>query len=121
VIKVPSFLLRRLYVKGSLRHSEQGFEFDLKNSLGSGYGVKLLPLTLDGKELPPENSYFVFKGKQTPFTSVSQENPFTLPLNEAITIRAEGVTLSPGPHRIGFSFVAQGLGQLGFDFVDEVR
>lgn len=121
MIKVPPFLLRRLYVKGSLRNSEQGFEFDLKNTLGSGYGVKLLPLILDGKGLPLENCCFLLDEKETPFEVVSEENPFTLPLNKVITIRVKGVTLSPGPHRIGFSFVVQGLGQLGFDFVDEIK
>lgn len=121
MIKVPPFLLRRLYVKGSLRNSEKGFEFDLKNTLGSGYGVKLFPLTLDGEELPLKSCYFILEGKETPFEAVSEENPFTLPLNKSITILAKGVTLPPGPHRIGFGFVAQGLGKLGFDFVDEAR
>lgn len=121
MIKVPPFLLRRLYVKGSLRNSDKGFEFDLKNTLGSGYGVKLLPLILDGEEIPLENSFFLLEGRQTPFNAVSQENPFTLPLNKAITILVRGISLSPGLHRIGFHFVAQGLGELGFDFLDEVR
>lgn len=45
MIVVPQFLLRRLYVRGSLRTNGQGFHFELKNSLGSGYGKELLPLT----------------------------------------------------------------------------
>lgn len=118
MISVPSFLLKRLYVKGSLQNNEQGFQFQLKNTLGSGYGNELLPLTLDGKELPRESSYFVLDAEEVPFSAVSQERPFTLAMNKTITIVVKGVTLAEGAHRIGLSFVAQGLGKLSFEVTD---
>lgn len=120
MISVPSFLLKRLYVKGSLQNNEQGFQFQLKNTLGSGYGNELLPLTLDGKELPRESSYFVLDAEEVPFSAVSQERPFTLAMNKTITIVVKGVTLAEGAHRIGLSFVAQGLGKLSFEVTDLV-
>jgi hydroxymethylglutaryl-CoA reductase (NADPH) len=118
MITVPSFLLKRLYVKGSLRNNDQGFQFELKNALGSGYSTELLPLTLDGKELPKESSYFVVDAEEVPFSAVSKERPFTLAKNKTSTIFVKGITLSEGPHKIGFSFVVQGLGKLGFDVAD---
>lgn len=118
MISVPSFLLKRIYVKGSLQNNEQGFQFQLKNTLGSGYGNELLPLTLDGKELPRESSYFVLDAEEVPFSAVSQERPFTLAMNKTLTIVVKGVTLAEGAHRIGFSFVAQGLGKLSFEVTD---
>ncbi|MBA7474883.1 hypothetical protein ES707_10245 [subsurface metagenome] len=118
MISVPSFLLKRIYVKGSLQNNEQGFQFQLKNTLGSGYGNELLPLTLDGKELPRESSYFVLDDEEVPFSAVSQERPFTLAMNKTLTIVVKGVTLAEGAHRIGFNFVAQGLGKLSFEVTD---
>ena len=118
MISVPSFLLKRIYVKGSLQNNEQGFQFQLKNTLGSGYGNELLPLTLDGKELPKESSYFVLDDEEVPFSAVSQERPFTLAMNKTLTIVVKGVTLAEGAHRIGFNFVAQGLGKLSFEVTD---
>jgi hydroxymethylglutaryl-CoA reductase (NADPH) len=118
MISVPSFLLKRIYVKGSLQNNEQGFQFQLKNTLGSGYGNELLPLTLDGKELPREDSYFVLDDEEVPFSAVSQERPFTLAMNKTLTIVVKGVTLAEGAHRIGFNFVAQGLGKLSFEVTD---
>ena len=47
MVTVPGFLLRRLYVKQSLRNTEDGFEFQLRNRLGSGYAHKMWPLKLD--------------------------------------------------------------------------
>ena len=48
-MQVPAFLLRRLYVRGSLHNDGDGFAFQLKNSLGSGYAEQMLPLTVDGE------------------------------------------------------------------------
>lgn len=79
MISVPSFLLKRLYVKGSLQNNEQGFQFQLKNTLGSGYGNELLPLTLDGKELPKESSYFVLDAEETPFPRLAKSDPSLWP------------------------------------------
>ena len=120
MIVVPSFLLKRLYLKGSLRSNAQGFQFELKNTLGSGYGTELLPLTLDGKELPKEDSYFVVDSQEISFSAVTKERPFTLAKNTASTILVKGVTLAEGPHKIGFNFVVQGLGKLGFEVADLV-
>ena len=120
MITVPTFLLKRLYVKGSLRNNDDGFQFELKNNLGSGYGTELLPLVLDGKELPRENSYFALDTQETAFTAVGKDKPFTLAMNKTSRILVKGVSLSEGPHRIGFSFIAQGLGKLGFEVNDIV-
>lgn len=120
MITVPSFLLKRLYVKESLRNNDQGFQFELKNTLGSGYGTELLPLTLDGEELPRESSYVVLDGEETSFSAVSKDKPFTLAMNKTTLILVKGVSLSEGPHKIGFSFVVQGLGQLSFEVTDLV-
>ncbi|MFC1963452.1 hypothetical protein ACFLVL_02395 [Chloroflexota bacterium] len=117
---VPQFLLKRLYVKGSLRNTDNGFEFQLKNSLGSGYGTEILPLTLDGEELPKESSYFTPDSEEIPFTGVSKSKPFTLAMNKTATISVKGTRLAEGPHKIGFSFVAQGLGNLHFEVTDAV-
>ena len=118
MVSVPGFLLRRLYVKGSLRNTETGFEFQLRNSLGSGYSHRMLPLSVDGAEVPMESASFVLEGEETPFAAVSRERTFTLALNTSITIRVSGVTLDAGPRKIGMGFEAPGLGELRFDFTD---
>jgi hypothetical protein len=118
MITVPSFLLKRLYVKGSLHNNEQGFQFELKNTLGSGYSNEMLPLTLDGEEISLESSYFILDAEEVPFSAVNKDTPFTLPMNKALTILVKGDTLSDGAHKIGLGFVAQGLGNLAFEVTD---
>ena len=121
MVTVPGFLLRRLYVKGSLRNTAAGFEFELRNGLGSGYAHRMLPLSVDGEELPLADASFVLDGVETPFADVSRDRTFTLALNTSITIRAAGKTLAEGPRKIGVGFEVPGLGELRFDFMDVPR
>ena len=120
MVSVPGFLLRRLYVKGSLKNAAGGFEFELRNSLGSGYSQKVWPLKVDGEELQAERSCFIVDGKETPFSDVSTDNTFSLEVNKTITIWTDGVALEPGVHTIEMGFDVPGLGTMIFDFTDEV-
>lgn len=119
-MQVPGFLLRRLYVKGSLRNETDGFAFDLKNSLGSGYAEQVLPLTLDGAEVPPDRASFSVDGECVPFPDVSSDRPFTLAMNKLVTIAVTGQTLDAGKHKLGIGFVVTGMGKMQFDVTDAV-
>ena len=118
MVTVPGFLLRRLYVKQSLKKTETGFEFELRNRLGSGYAHGMQPLKVDGVEVDPGRTLFVLEGHETVFGSVSRENTFTLAMNKTITVRAEGFEIEPGPRKIEMGFDVPGLGTLTFDFTD---
>lgn len=119
-MQVPGFLLRRLYVKGSLRNADGRFEFDLKNSLGSGYAEQVLPLTIDGEEIPVGAAKFVVDGEATRFDEVSAARPMTLAMNKTVTIGVDGRTLAAGKHKLGIGFVVAGMGKLQFDVTDAI-
>lgn len=119
-MQVPAFLLRRLYVKGSLRNANGGFEFDLKNSLGSGYAEQVLPLTVDGEEMPVADAHFIVDGESTGFADVSSERPMTLGMNRVVTLGVRGWTLGEGKHKIGIGFVVTGMGKMEFDVTDAI-
>jgi hypothetical protein len=119
-MKVPGFLLRRLYVKGSLRNENGGFAFDLKNSLGSGYAEQVLPLSIDGVEVPAASARFVVDGEARTFAAVTAEQPMTLAMNRVVTIAVDGAPLPPGKHKIDIGFVVTGMGELRFDVTDAI-
>lgn len=118
-MKVPAFLLRRLYVKGSLATTPEGFEFQIRNKLGSGYARRLLPLTLDGQALDMTKTTFEVDGKVVTFDAVSESTPFTLAMNKTTTIAYTGGPVEAGTHKIGMAFEVAGLGEMGFDFSDD--
>jgi len=119
-MKVPAFLLRRLYVKGSLRNVDDGFEFDLRNTLGSGYAERALPLTVGDTEIPLASTRFVVQGAVTRFADVSPEHPMTLGTNQTVTVAVTGQRLPNGMHRIGIGFVVVGMGEMRFDVSDAI-
>jgi hypothetical protein len=119
-MEVPAFLLRRLYVKGSLRNENGGFAFDLLNSLGSGYAEAVLPISIDGEALPLEAAAFSADGERVSFADVSADRPMTLGLNKTVTISVAGGTLADGKHRIGMGFLVTGMGEMRFDITDAI-
>ena len=118
MVTVPGFLLRRLYVRGSLQNTELGVQFQLINRLGAGYAREMLPLAVDGEEVPLDACAFSVDGTLQPFSGVSEGTPFTLDLNKTTTITITGIVLSAEPHTIGMGFKVAGLGMLHFDFTD---
>ncbi|MFQ5873356.1 MAG: hypothetical protein ACE5JL_06105 [Dehalococcoidia bacterium] len=120
MVSVPGFLLRRLYVKGSLANSPEGVRFQLKNSLGSGYAKGMLPVSIDGQEYPLEDAVFIVDGDEVPFSSVSEEKPFTIAMNKVISVLVKGASLEQGSHKLGMGFVVPGLGKLKFDVKDSI-
>ena len=48
---IPSFLLAKLYVKGSLKNHENGFELKLKNIIDSTWLTGIGPITAAGNRL----------------------------------------------------------------------
>lgn len=121
MVTVPGFLLRRLYVKQSLTNTEDGFQFEMMNRLGSGYSHKVHPLTVDGAEIPIENAEFDLEGSTIRFDQVTESSTLTLAIHKTIVVRVTGTKLEPSAHKIGMGFDVPGLGTLRFDFTDVVR
>ena len=120
-MQVPAFLLRRLYVKGSLRNTAAGFAFDLKNTLGSGYAEEVLPLSVDGAELPLAATTFTTDGASMRFDEVSGERPMTLGMNKLVTIDAKAAALAPGKHTIALGFIVTGMGKMEIEVTDAIE
>ena len=120
MVTVPGFLLRKLYVKRSLTNTDDGFQFQLRNRLGSGYAHRVWPLTVEGNDVPAQDTVFEMDGETTAFSQVNKERTFSLAMNRTITISVTGVKLEPGPRKIGMGFDVPGLGTLRFDFTDLV-
>ena len=117
-LKVPGFLLRRLYVRGSLQRSEGGFQLELKNTLGSGYAKRLMPLRVNGEALPLEACFFEVDGERYAFADVAPESPFSLALNRTSVLGGKGVDLPEGLVEVTIGFEVQGLGNLSFSVKD---
>ncbi len=101
---VPTFLLKKLYVKGSLKNTATGFELTIQNTLAPGTIVGLAPLQVDGIEYPLEQTKMALPaGHQASALDVSTESPLRFGLGDKVTIQVEGKALPAGLHKLTIS------------------
>jgi alpha-galactosidase len=122
VAKVPNFILKTLYAKGSLINTAEGCAFALENKLGTGTVTRLVHLAIDGTACPLERVSVAYPGKaDRPAAEITPEAPLTLSVGVKGTVHCAGITLHPGKHKIGFCVQTVELGELEIKVTDEVN
>lgn len=119
---VPSFLLKKLYVKGSFKNTLKGFELSLKNALAPGTLIGFGPLQIDGRNIPLE-TVFISIGSADPVraSDVSLAAPRLFPLNSVVNFRVEDQPLAPGSHRLVLAVNTKEAGELKIDAEDTIK
>ncbi len=117
-MSVPAFILRRLYVKGSLKNVENGFEFSLRNVLADAELVKPLEIYVDDTQIPLENVTLIAGTTSILNKDIAESNPVKFSLNMTATIRVDGARLEPGEHKITLVVTVKGYGTIKFDIRD---
>jgi alpha-galactosidase len=119
---IPGFLLKKLYVGGSLHNTAEGCELALRNQIATATVTRFYGLEIDGVPYPPERwAALAPGGKHLPVETISPEAPLMLPVELRLTLRLAGVTLAPGQHRLKFRFRVQEIGDLEFSVSDRLR
>ena len=119
--KIPEFLLKALYVKGSLRSENDGFEFQMKNDLGPARIIGARPLQLDRKPIPLDSCRFLHGEQEAGFADVNAEDSVLMRKGEAVTVRVNGHKLRPGRRTLGINVVVKDMGNVSFTVTDQVR
>jgi hypothetical protein len=119
--KIPEFLLKALYVKGSLQNTDTGFQFQMKNDLGPARIVGARPLQLDRKPIPLDQCHFEHGGQSASFTDVDAENSVLMHKGEAVTVHVQGHRLRPGRRTLAISVVVKDMGDVSFTVTDQAR
>ena len=119
--KIPGILLKGLYVRGSLRNTEEGIEFQIKNMVQDGSFIGALPLKVDRKPVPLEDCSFVIGETVIASVDVSEENAVLMRKGDSVTITVRGLKLRPGRHTLEIAGVAKGVGEIRFSVGDTVK
>jgi len=118
---IPPFVLKKLYVKGSLRTEDDGFALALKNVIAPGTIGAFTGLDLDGQTIDATQVTLIPQnGKPRPASEVSAQGPLQFPVNAEVTLRVAGQPLEPGPHEILIHVVVQEVGPLDIPVADVV-
>jgi hypothetical protein len=119
--KIPEFLLKALYVKGSLQRQDNGFEFQMKNDLGPARIIGANPLQLDRRPIPIENCSFILGDEEAGFGDVTAEQSVLMRKGEAVTVKVTNQPLRPGRRTIGINILVKDMGTVSFSVTDQVR
>ena len=118
---VPAFLLKKLYVKGSLKNTATGFELAIQNTLAPGTIAGLVPLNVDGVECPLAQTVVILSdGTRVSAAEVSAAAPLRFSVGDQVTIQVQGAPLSAGAHTLTISPKTKEAGLLEISTQDTV-
>ncbi|MGE5234686.1 MAG: hydroxymethylglutaryl-CoA reductase [Acidobacteriota bacterium] len=104
-MKIPSLILKQMYTFGSLRNTEQGVEFSIKNRLADATVSGLREVRIDGTALPLSGVTLDFgSGHRRLATEITSQSPLDFPLRRAVIVSAPHPPLAKGDHDILISF-----------------
>jgi hypothetical protein len=119
---IPGFILKRLYVSGSLRTTAEGFEFALRNFIGTGTVMEVISLEVDGTAHPRDAIVLAMPdGSERPGSDLRAESPLALDSGSAVRFRAAGRTLGSGRHTLKLSIRTREMGVLDIPITDSAR
>ncbi len=118
---VPSFLLAKLYVKGSLKNTDSGFEFALKNIIDSTMLIGIGPISVGEKNYEGDVITMQVADKTTNGAELSRSNSVPVRMGVPITVSIAGEKLVAGAQRVTVSATTSDIGKIKFDINDTVN
>jgi len=118
-LKIPSFVLRKLYVSNSLGNEDGGFCFRLRNSLGTAELTVFPEIEVDGDRIPKARVSLWIDGKEVKVKEISVEKPLCFPKNTEAKVFVAGRNLGRGLHTVVISTETKEFKTLRFD-IEEV-
>jgi hypothetical protein len=109
---IPKFLLKRVYVPGSLRETSEGIAFDLFNSIGPGILTQLNKIILNDSEFSPQQILLKIEDKIFKGHEISDKNPAIFFHNQKTTCILMGAKLAKGFHTITVDLFSREAGKV---------
>jgi hypothetical protein len=122
-VRVPGFIVRQFYVKGSLRNADGGIQLQARNPLGDGRLVGIGRFTIDGEQIQPADVSAIRDGdaEWTRGEDVSPTTPVTFQKGDQVTFNVSGRTLRPGRHKLEVEIFERDAGRLSLTFEDDIK
>lgn len=105
-------LLEKVFVRGSLKNTETGFEFKLKNVVDSGTLSGIKGLVVDGNAIPASSISVRTASGVRRAEEISYQKPLPLNYGSEVTLQIEGEPLPPGGHEMVLTLAAIEIGKL---------
>ena len=117
---IPSFLLAKLYVKGSLKNTDSGFKFALKNIIDSTILIGMGPIRVGDKSYAGTDITITAEDKTVNGTKLTREKTLPVRIGVPIDVTVEGEPLVLGEQKVMVEATTFDIGKIKFDIKDEV-
>jgi len=114
-------VIPRVYVTGSLRNFEDGFELKFMNELTDIAITAPIELTVDDRKIDLEKIEVISESGKVLSKNISIEKPFIFRQGDILRLRIHDKQLSASSHTIGVKTTIQGYGEIKFRISDQVR
>lgn len=119
-LAIPSLLLKQLHTFGSLKNTDRGVEFSVKNRLSDATLTGLLGLKFDGQSVPLDAIIIDLGEGETMTPDELAANPVSFPLRRTLDIVAAVDPLAVGKHSIEIRFESDPFGTLKLKVEDAI-
>jgi len=126
-LRVPERIIKEILVENSFKNVKEdekivGFEFKIRNTLGSGTIDSVYVFKVDEEMYSPDQ-IIIIKGKEErKGSTITASNPLYVDYGDVITLRflREG-GLKPGKHKVEGSLGIMGIGTVTITFELEMK
>lgn len=119
---IPEFLIKRVYKKGSLKQTEDGVCFDLKNVLGPGFISGFILVKINDAIFQSDKVKFITQGTEICADTVSEENPLGFRLGQEGTLILRGAQcLKEGINQIIIELMNPEAGRVKLSLTDDFQ
>jgi len=118
---IPKVLLKKLYTQGSLKNTDMGAQFALKNRLSDVEVVGLGSIAFNGQPAAIKHVRLeTGEPRMLTEAQVTSAHPFPFPLRSMVTVQTDGVELPRGRHEIEIAFETRPFGKVKFKVQDAI-
>jgi hypothetical protein len=117
---IPSFLLAKLYVKGSLKNTAAGFEFALKNIIDSTMLIGIGPIQAGDKAYEGNAITMTVGDKTVNGAELSRSNSVPVRMGVPMKVAITGEQLAIGAQKVTVAATTSDIGKIKFDISDNI-
>jgi uroporphyrinogen decarboxylase len=112
MVYIPGFLINKVYDRGSLENTGQGFSFRFTNNMTPVRisGMRDISLQVDGRTYPVEDIELMLGGSPVPLGQDGVAEQHTFGKGSSLRINVRGDRLAPGRHTMKINFITNEYG-----------
>jgi hydroxymethylglutaryl-CoA reductase (NADPH) len=118
---VPSLLLKQLYTHGSLKNTEQGLSFSIKNRLSDATLSGIFSIKINGQEVSLQDVSIDLLDRVLRPADINAQNPVDFPLRKTFNVLIKAEALPEGKHSLEIGFEVSPFGKLELQVDDSIK